>query len=207
MKSYSYNDIVTAYRSVGIKPGDTINIKSDLRWLGFYADEDQQKSVLAHFKALAEIVDLKRGTIVVQTPSLSLCNTDKIFSIETTPSEHGVLSEHIRTNLSSIRSFHPFVSYTAIGKNSNYICNNVTRHAFGIDTPTDRLINLSAIEVSIGIEPRFSCASIHHSELNAHVPYRYTKEFIHKVDRDGVISAEPFYLYVWYRNCDLKTKS
>jgi aminoglycoside 3-N-acetyltransferase len=36
------------------------------------------------------------------------------------------------------------------------------------------------------------------------VPYRYTKEFIHPVIRDGKVVEEPFYMHVWYRECDIQ---
>jgi aminoglycoside 3-N-acetyltransferase len=44
--------------------------------------------------------------------------------------------------------------------------------------------------------------AVHHVEQMMGVPYRYVKEFIHPVLREGRIVYEPFYLFVRYLDCN-----
>ncbi|MFC1856979.1 AAC(3) family N-acetyltransferase [Thermodesulfobacteriota bacterium] len=202
-RKYTYNDILEAYRSLGITKGSIVSLKTDLRWLGPFEHPDPAMILNAHFDALCELVDLAVGTIVVPTGCTSLCNTDKIFNPDETPSEVGALTEFIRKQQGAVRSFHPFVSYAAIGKDAEAICGDAARHAFGPETPHKRLVDMNALEISIGLHPMKTCSLVHHIELVMGVPYRYVKEFVHPVLRDGILRREPFYMYVWYRDCDI----
>ncbi len=200
---YTYSDLVKAYREVGIEKGRTVSIQTDVSLLGAFETLDREEFLKAHYSALADSVDLTKGTIVVQTASKSLCNTDKPFYPDKTPSEMGVLTEYFRQSPGAVRSLHPFISYTAVGKDAISICEDVSRHAYGPETPEARLLEHDALNVSIGLHPRFSCSFIHHVELVMGVPYRYVKEFLHPIANSGVIQNELFYLYVWYRQCDI----
>ena len=198
---YNYYDIKNAYEKVGVSKGMTVSLKTDLRFLGPYESNSQNDLLAAHFNILADLVDLSAGTIVVSTATFSLCNTDNVFDILNTPSEMGSLTEYVRTRPGSVRSFHPFSSYAAIGKNANYICENTGRHSIGPNSPKARLLELDAQYLSVGLPPSSVSMVIHHIEELMGVPYRYTKEFIHPVLRNGVIVYEPFYLFVRYLEC------
>ena len=173
---YDYNDIKKSYKELGISKGMVISLKTDLRMLGPFNHKNQRESLVAHFNALADLIDLSEGTIVVCTASLSLCNTDTVFDKNNTPSEMGSLTEFIRTRQSAIRSFHPFASYSAIGKHANYICNNTSRHSYGAATPKERLLELNAKYLFLGLKPPEATTVIHHTEMVMGVPYRYIKE-------------------------------
>ena len=75
---------------------------------------------------------------------------------------------------------HPFASYSAIGKRGKDIVLDVSSFAYGPDSPEDRLIELEAKRVGVGILPT-KTTSIHHVEQQVAVPYRYTKEFYHPI--------------------------
>ncbi len=199
---YNYRDIKNTYKEIGISKGMTVSLKTDLRFLGPYDSNSQNDLLEAHFNAISDLIDLSVGTIVVSTATFSLCNTDNVFDILNTPSEMGSLTEYVRTRPGSVRSFHPFTSYAAIGKNANYICENTGRHSVGPNSPKARLLELDAQYLSIGLPPSRVTMVIHHIEKLMGVPYRYVKEFIHPVLRNGVVIYEPFYLYVRYLECD-----
>lgn len=204
MTGYGHRELRAAYEAIGLRPGDVVSLKTDIRPLGPCAEDGREAVLAAHLRALAEAVDLSRGTIVVSTQSLNLCNTDIPFDPEATPSGGGVLTEYIRRQPGAVRSFHPFVSYTALGRHAQDICGEVSRYAFGLETPKQRLLDLGAICVSLGLQPRFTCSVVHQVESVVGVPFRYLKEFMHPVVRGGEVRREPFYMYVWYRECDLK---
>ena len=80
--SYKFKDIVNAYKKIGIAKGDNVLVKGDLRYLGNFNDlKFNYKITEAHFRALSEIIDLKKGTIIVSTASESLCNSSVPFDI------------------------------------------------------------------------------------------------------------------------------
>jgi aminoglycoside 3-N-acetyltransferase len=195
---YNFNDIKEAYKRIGISKGMTISLKTDLRFLGPYYDNQHGDVLAAHFNALADLIDLREGNIVVSSASFSLCNTEKVFDVDNTPSEMGALTEYIRKLPGSRRSFHPFTSYAAIGKDADYICNNTSRHSVGPNSPKARLLELNAQCLAIGKHPYLVSMVIHHIEQTMGVPYRYVKEFNHPVLRNGKVIREPFYLFVRY---------
>ncbi|EGB13410.1 aminoglycoside 3-N-acetyltransferase [Pseudodesulfovibrio mercurii] len=202
-KPYTYDDLIEAYSTVGVRRGATVILRTDLLRLGPYEKRDRNSILEAHFNALSELIDLKQGTLVVPTASLSLCNTDIPYDPDNTPSETGLLTEYIRRKPEAVRSFHPFVSYTAIGKNADYICKDVSRHAFGPETPEARVVELDGLCVCLGKDIR-NMALIHHVEHVMGVPYRYTKEYMHPISINGEVSIQPFYRHVWYEHCGLK---
>ena len=201
---YNYYDIKEAYKKLGVSKGMTISLKTDLRYLGPYDSNSQNDLLAAHFNVLADLVDLSVGTIVVSTATFSLCNTENVFDILNTPSEMGSLTEYARTRPGSVRSFHPFSSYAAIGKNANYICENTSRNSIGPNSPKARLLELDAQYLGIGLPPSRVSMVIHHIEQLMGVPYRYTKEFNHPVLRNGIIQYEPFYLFVRYLDSEVE---
>lgn len=203
--SYSFENIKEAYAKAGVSTGKTVLVKTDYRWLGPFEDSENTAVLDAHFRALAELIDLEKGTIVVATASSQLCNSDTPFSSADTPSERGVFSEYVRKMDGALRSHHAFMSHAAIGAKAEYICGDVSRHAYGLETPKARMLDLDAMYLSIGYEPGWTCSYVHHVEMLMGVPYRYTKEFVHPVvQSDGSISPELFYIYVYYMGLDLK---
>lgn len=201
---YSYNDIISAYNKLGVSRGQTILLKADIRPLGLYSPTDNETVVQAHIHALIQLIDLAQGTLVVNAGSPSLCNTDTPYDPDKTPCEMGVLSEYVRTLPGAVRSYHPFYSYAAVGRDADYYCGPGARSVFGLNTPKDRLIRENAHFLSIGKHPRLTCAVVHQVELCMGVPYRYNKEFIHQVIRENEIRREPFYMHVLRRECDIE---
>jgi len=202
--TYSHNDIMDAYSKLGISKGSVVLVKSDLRYLGAFENAKRSEILNAHFNVLSELVDINLGTIVVSTASLKLTNTETPYDLNTTPSERGVFSEYVRVQNNAIRSSHPFMSYAAIGADAEYICSDVSRHSFGLETPKDRMLKKDAICLSVGLEPRWTCSYIHHIEMLMGVPYRYTKEFLHPIVKEnGGITKELFYMFLCYMNIDL----
>jgi len=207
--AYTFVQLKEAYKKLGVKRGKIILVSGNLSLLMKYEIPGKNAVLEAHYQALIELLG-KGGTLVVPTGNAStnskiqICGTDNTFSLKDTPSGMGVFSEYVRKKPGARRSFHPFISYTAIGKHAAEICDDVSRHAFGPETPMERMINLNTLGISPGLHPRITASIIHHIEMVMGVPYRYTKEFIHPVQRGGKVVKEPFYMNVWYRECDLQ---
>lgn len=201
---YSYNDILDSIMNVGIKEGDIVYVQSAL-WKFRNISNEMDLSFLPDyfFDAILEIIGSK-GTVVVPTSSQNIMNTNESFDIDLTPShERGIFSEFVRLKPEARRSFHPFSSYAAIGARASDIVENTTRQAYGPNSPEDRLINMDARILILGLDYNI-ITTTHHIEHVVGVPYRYNKEFMHPVLRDGRVNIEPFYQYVYYLNSDVE---
>ncbi len=202
LQFFKTEEIEAGYRKLGIASGDVVYLTGNFGALGFHESKSKEGTMSAHFEALKRVVGVA-GTIIVPTHSFYLCNTSTAFDRDLTRSERGAFTEFVRQQAGAVRQFHPFASLTAYGARAAEICENTTRHAYGPNTPYARLLEMNAWGVSVGLPPQRTCSVIHHLEQVMAVPYRYTKEFIHPVVRQGCVSEEPFYLYVTYRDCDL----
>ena len=201
---YSKSDLREAYRAVGVTSGRTVYLTSDLGRLMDFERPGRQAVLDAHLEVLLDLLG-SEGTLVASVASMNLCNTDTPFDPAQTPSfRMGAFSEHLRCQPGVSRSFHPFVSYAALGRNAAAITERVARQSFGPETPEARLIEAGALTVSVGLAPNFTCSTVHHVEQCMAVPYRYAKEYLHPVVRGGATVTEAFYQYVWYRDIDLK---
>ncbi|EAI3821530.1 AAC(3) family N-acetyltransferase [Campylobacter coli] len=137
-------------------------------------------------------------TIMTQTMSFQICNTDIPYERRTW-ANLGAFGNYLLNLENSIRSNHPFASYTAYGKKSN-ICDTKTPFAYGINSPYDNMLKQNNIlMLSMGMEPNLTCSIIHHAEFNMHVPYRYIKEFHHPIKENNQIVYKNFYLHVLYK--------
>ena len=149
----------------------------------------------------------KKGSIFVPTATMNLCNSDKVFDPESTPSfEMGAFSEYVRQLEGSVRSMHPFWSVSGNGPIAERL-RRVSRHAYGVGSPWSILLEEDARQLNLGIHPSKAVTLIHHAETVVGVPYRYTKEFLHPVNRNGSVDLENFYQLVFYRSCDAEKKS
>lgn len=202
--AYVFQDIVNAYATLDLNEGDIVLVRSDLSRLHSYEDTSRLAVLSAHYKVLRSLVG-EKGTIVVPAGNLRLCNTDIVYDINKTPSSNlGVFSEYIRQMDGSRRRFHPYISHAAIGPHATDITSCVSRQAYGPGTSKDCLIELGARCISIGLPPELTCSVVHHAEQLIGVPYRYTKEFLQPVNREGSISIEPFYMFVTRMDLELK---
>lgn len=200
---YDYGDLLEAYGRLGVGPGKLIYVASDLTRLMRYAKPGREAVLDAHLTAFRELLG-PGGTIFVPTATANLCNTTVVFDPAATPSQDmGVFSEYVRTRKCAVRSIHPFWSVAGIGPHAQEILGSVPRHAYGYGSVWQKFVDLDILGINIGKSPHFSISVIHYIETVIGVPYRYTKEFIHPVLRDGKVSREPFYLSVVYRDCDI----
>lgn len=200
---YTHSEIVDAYRACGVARGRTVVVHSDLAHLGGYEMAGKDAVLEAHYWALIDLLG-PEGTLAVHTGDQTLCNSERVFDPATSPGYHmGMFSEYVRRKPGAHRSFQPFINYSAVGAGARTLTENVSRHVWGPETPKARLIDADAICISVGQHPRLTCSTIHHAEMMMGVPYRYTKEFMQNVMRDGEIKQEPFYSFVCYMDCEI----
>ena len=115
----------------------------------------------------------------------------------------GALTEYIRQQPGAVRSNHPFGSYTAIGKDAEYICHDNSMHHYGPNSPKSRMLALGAQYLCFGVHPYSSTSVTHHAEFLSNVPYRYVKKFLHPILINGVVRKKPFYMHVRYNQYNI----
>lgn len=200
---YEFNDLLTAYGALGLRPGGLVYVGADLASLMRYAKPGREPVLAAHLDAIRHLIG-PGGTVFVPTASLHICNTETVFDPVSTPSsEMGVFAEYVRTRPEAVRSFHPFWSVSGIGPRAHEFLDDVSRHAYGYRSVWQRFVEADVLALNIGKPPHDSISIIHHIETVVGIPYRYTKEFLHPVRRGGETVREPFYLSVLYRECDI----
>lgn len=199
---YTTGDLTKGLAELGLASGEIAYVTGNLGSLGFHDSFDKRRTLEAHLGAFQDVLG-PAGTVAAPTHSFSLCNTNRVFDAGLTPSERGAWTEHLRNQPGSVRQFHPFASVTSLGAKSGELCGRCTRHAYGPGTPFDRMIQSNAWFVSIGLPPQLTCSIVHHVEMLMGVPYRYTKEYLQPVMREGSVQTEPFYQFVTYRESDL----
>ncbi len=130
--AYTKADIAATYREVGVKRGQTVYVTSDLGRLMKFEIPGKSAILEAHLDVLQDLVG-GHGNIVVPTASMQICNTEIPFDLAATPSHQvGIFSEFIRTRAGALRSFHPFVSYTALGHDKRAFTEDVSGMPSGL---------------------------------------------------------------------------
>lgn len=195
---YTKNELYQALSKTINKDNEIVFITGDLSYLGkgdFIDKQDTLETFYSYFKEIGG----NKATIVVPTFSQYLANTDIPFEIKNTPTNMGVFPNYVLKKNSSIRSKHPFTSFTADGAKASYICTGNLNFPYGIDSPYERILSLkNPLAICIGLEPRITGSIVHHAEFNLHVPYRYIKEFDHPVKYEDNLKYERFYMHVIY---------
>lgn len=202
MIDYTLDELNKSIKDIVNKDNEVVFIAGNIAALGRSNTLKKKELLNSIYSSIMEVS--KDITIVVPSLTMNLCNTDKVFS-KNIYTNMGAFSNFIIQMDNSIRSIHPFASYTAIGKNAKFICGRETPYPYGLDSPYDNILKLKKpLMISIGMEPNLTCSIIHHVEFNMHVPYRYIKEFYHPVKIDEDIKYKNFYLHVLYKDLNEK---
>jgi len=181
-------------KSLGVSEGDVLIVHSSLSSLGEVIG--RQESVV---KALLRAVG-NEGTVVM--PAFTWENDDPDnyenppvptelkgifrenmlpFDKDTTPvfvKGIGIIAEYFRTYPKTLRSNHPYVSFTANGKLAQEIvAQHVLTPSQGIDTPLGSLYKLGAKVLLLGVNYD-SCTAFHLSEALTEKLPKITERFV-----------------------------
>lgn len=166
MKPIVKNDILAAFRSVGLEKGRTAMVHTSLSKMGYVCGGAQTV-----IEALLETVG-EEGTIMMPTQSWK--NLDPEDGVHWTVAEEdwqtirdnwpaydkritptntmGAVAEMFRSWLGTIRSDHPARSVAAWGKNAEYLtANHDLSNIFGDGSPIGKLYELNGEVLLIGV--------------------------------------------------------
>jgi aminoglycoside 3-N-acetyltransferase len=119
------------------------------------------------------------------------------FSMLTTPSQMGVITEFSRQNYPGSRTGHPIYSFYAIGALSEEFKDLNNRSGYGPDSPFAKLLEMDGKIASVDLDDQHSMTMYHFVEEKMEVDYRYFKSFVGNCeDLNGVVTSEEYILYV-----------
>jgi aminoglycoside 3-N-acetyltransferase len=199
MKRLTFSELVAGLRACGIVAGDVVHVQSDLFTLGPVDCEPDRERVLEFYlKGFLDVLG-PEGTLTTCTAFEDYGRFGTPFVREESPSRLGAFSEYIRTRPGAVRSMHPIVSVTGLGKRATEICGGSHFDGFGYASPWGRLHRANAWIMTLGLDTGGGGTTFfHYVEKLYGVPYQYTKLFAHPVVSEGREVPGPFTMSVRY---------
>ena len=210
-----YETLKTIWQELGIDPSDTILIHSNIRPLLRYflkrkikiSPNDILDSLLSYMNS--------DGNLIFPAFNFDVINSG-LFSISSTKSEMGLLSETARTHIDSYRTNHPVYSFSSFGGISKDLSKISNYTSYGIDSPFETMKNYDGKILVIDLDENKSMTYYHHVEELVEVSYRYKKSFkvevinelnapstfkefsiyVRKIDEGVVTNVEPMGKYL-----------
>ncbi len=99
------------------------------------------------------------------------------FSMHTTPSQMGTVTEFARTNYEGFRTGHPIYSFFAIGHKAEEFREIDNESGYGHNSPFAKILELDGKIAVIDLPDQNSMTMYHHVEEMNNVDYRYFKSF------------------------------
>jgi aminoglycoside 3-N-acetyltransferase len=122
---------------------------------------------------------------------------NKYFSILSTPSQMGAVTEFARLNYEGFRTGHPIYSFYAIGPLASEFKDLNNRSGYGPDSPFAKLLELDGKIASVDLDDQNSMTMYHFVEEKLNVDYRYFKTFSGNYENvNGVVTSESYVLFV-----------
>lgn len=190
------NPLIGYWKESGIHSGDTVLIHSSMkRAFRYLLTQSVEASPRYIIDSLLDLVG-NTGTIIFPLFNFNFPNTG-VFSILTTPSQMGVVTEYARLNYEGQRTGHPIYSFFAIGAHADEFQEINNKSGYGKDSPFAKLLELKGKVASIDLDDQNSMTMYHFVEEMLNVNYRYFKNFDGKYeDKNGVTSQVQYELFV-----------
>ncbi len=193
------DDLISKFKELGIKEGDVILVHSSFNSLGNISNDPDEV-----INALLTVLG-KNGTLIVPTFNFDFCN-GKLFNVNETPSQMGIITEFVRKNPSSIRTKDPVYSFAIMGKLKDELGKLVYDSCYGKDSMFSQLRKYNGKILIIGLAYNDSMTFFHHIEEMEGCDYRYFKEFSGNIiDFDGINKKTKIKIFV--RNLEKKVET
>lgn len=186
---------------VGAQDCDVLYIHSDMTF-GLPAKGVRRRDLL---DALFGVInDLGVKTVIFPTFTFSFCN-DEPYDIQNSRTFMGSLNEHVRKNITGVRSKDPLLSVFLVGEEKDLI-RDLSPYSIGQGSNYDKIHN-SGLETKFlffGADMRECFTYTHFMESLVGVPYRYNRKFLGTIIDNGIkFDNQEVFLYSTYANCKL----
>jgi len=190
MKTYK-EQIKADLNSLGVKEGDCLLVHSSYTAIG-----KNENGPAAVIQAILDTIGTT-GTLLMPCfnggQQYSQATSNKVFEIQHTPSQLGIISEIFRKEFPVRRSLHPTHSVIGMGPLANEILEGHEKClvSTGIGTPFDKLKKYKAKIILLGVT-HSSNTFLHHIENVLGAPTLSKNKFTMKLidDKNNLISVE-----------------
>ncbi len=166
--------LLSSFRNIGIRAGDTVLLHCDANVLAFIQGDDVPQRANAWFEALFDVLG-SQGTLVVPTFTYSF-TLDEIYDPAKSPSSVGSLSEHFRFIPDVKRTLDPIFSFAVRGQHAEKLSTLSPATCFGPGSVFEFLENQNATLLFAGCSID-RATFVHYVEQKRPVSYRYFKRF------------------------------
>lgn len=189
------------WKNCGINKGDTLLIHSSMKraYLEIARSGDKADSEIVIDSLLREVG--AAGTLVFPTFNFDFPQS-KFFSINSTPSQMGKITEDVRTSWPGYRTGHPIYPFFAIGKQASKFSDIDNFSGFGKNSPFAILREMDAKICIVDLQDQESMTFYHHVEEMMEVEYRFHKLFKGMYENSEGLEYEREYS-IFVRNLEL----
>ena len=194
-------------RSVGVERGDTLYLGVDMARviLPRYPAALDRESMRARAEKwcaflLSVLLDAvgPDGTLLAPTFTYAYARLGTPYEHETSPSETGPFTEHLRRQPSAVRSLHPLNSIAGLGRRAREILGDTGRAGYGARSPFARLAANETKFLFLGANLGIALTHAHHLEHMYGVNHMYHKLYRFPVRKDGMEVPGPWLCFVRY---------
>ena len=154
-------DIVSTLRSLGVQPGDLIQVHSSLRSFGYV--EGGPETVV---EAMLDLFE-PGGTVLMPTFNQG---AERLFDVRQSPSYNGAITEAFRHHPQAVRSLHATHAYAAIGPLAADLCaGHLEAGTFGMESPLGKLAQRGGWVILLGVGMN-RCTAAHLGERRENAP-------------------------------------
>ena len=158
------NDLVAAFREIGLEQGDSLIVHSSLSSLGHV-----EKGADGVIEALLEVIG-PSGNLMLPAFNYTRPLPEPYYDPKNTPGRAGIIPETGRKRPGAVRSLHPTHSVAVIGPDAKRLTEgHLLTRAFGKDSPIDRLAKAGGKVLLLGVA-HTSSSTIHIGEEYADIP-------------------------------------
>jgi len=185
-----FDGLIIGFKNIGFKKGDVVLVHSSFKSFGGVKGGPQTV-----VDALVDVVG-KEGTIIFPNFNFDFSTYGTTWDIRTTPSHMGIISEFARKDNRSRKVFHPFYSFSIIGKHANELVKNRYKGGYSKESVFHKLLELDGKIIHIDKIYK-GTTFFHHIEEMIQVDYKFFKEFSgFVIDENGNKSKDTFELHV-----------
>jgi aminoglycoside 3-N-acetyltransferase len=190
------NPLCGFWADSGLNKGDTVLVHSSMiRVFQFLVHKGIKPNPGLVIDSLLHEIG-SEGTLLLPLFNFDFTITS-FFSMISTPSKMGRITEFARLNYEGYRTGHPIYSFYAIGQNSQEFKYLNNKSGYGTDSPFAKLVEMNGKVASIDLDDQSSMTFYHHVEEIIKVDYRIYKKFSGKYQNlSGEITDQEYELYV-----------
>tara|TARA_B100000029_G_scaffold509492_1_gene598815 strand:+ start:878 stop:1705 length:828 start_codon:yes stop_codon:yes gene_type:complete len=190
-----------ALKKCGIKKNDNVYITTSLFSLGKTKFKNKKQYYHFFYKCLKDIIGNK-STIIIDAFSTNVVRDNKIHRGKHNECTTGGFAKYIIGLKDTMISDHPAHAIAANGKLAKYLCKNISKSNYGLDSGLYNILKIKSKILRIGID--FTISSIAHvAESMLGVPYFYQKLIKIRAKRNKKVKFCHYTMFV--RHLDLIT--